>query len=383
MKLTSLKKLALKSAVATAVLGAMMATAHAGVSFQTKGGAEAEVYGFVRGDAVYKIYGTDTGIWNDVENAPLNDKRDVDLNTTMSTTRLGVNFNAPVEGKKVGGKIEGDFLGNGEGSRAFRIRHAYMTYENWLLGQTWSTFNDMNTFADIIDFNPIAGQGAHRVQMVRYETALNPTVKVAGAIEKNAHYDQLPNFVGRVQFTPNSQTYLSGRAFVTQAHVDTITRGTGASAVTSNVNADKEVSWGVGVSGSYKITDTVKLLGEYNHIKGNSQYMEKDNFAYQVTADNKKLVLNEYDTFLVGTEVKVTPKITTNLALGYVKHKAGEYAQLAPTANKNIKQGFVNVQYKPVKPITLGVEYVHGERETFGKEKGKDSRVGVMASYAF
>lgn len=367
MKLTSLKKLALKSAVATAVLGAMMATAHAGVSFQTKGGAEAEVYGFVRGDAVYKIHGTDTGIWNDVENAPLNDKHDVDLNTTMSTTRLGVNFNAPVEGKKVGGKIEGDFLGNGEGSRAFRIRHAYMTYENWLLGQTWSTFHDMNTFADIIDFNPIAGQGAHRVQMVRYETALNPTVKVAGAIEKNAHYDQLPNFVGRVQFTPNSQTYLSGRAFVTQAHVDTID--------------DKEVSWGVGASGSYKITDTVKLLGEYNHVKGNSQYMEKDNFAY--VQNGNKLVLNEYDTFLVGTEVKVTPKITTNLALGYVKHKAGEYAQVAPTANKNIKQGFVNVQYKPVKPITLGVEYVHGERETFGNQKGKDSRVGFMASYAF
>lgn len=374
MKLTSLKKLVLKSAVATAVLGAFMATAQAGVSFQTKGGAEAEVYGFVRGDAVYKLYGLDAdekggSLWNAVETAPTgkNQKRDVDLNTTMATTRIGVNFNAPVEGQKIGGKIEGDFLGSSTDSKAFRVRHAYMTYNNWLLGQTWSTFHDMNTFADIIDFNPIAGQGAHRVQMVRYETALNPTVKVAGAIEKNAHYDQLPNLVGRVQFTPNSQTYLSGRAFVTQAHVDDV--------------KEKEVSFGVGLSGSYKITDTVKVLGEYNHIKGNSQYMEKDNDAF--VKDGNKLVLNEYDTFLVGTEVKVTPKITTNLALGYVKHKAGEYAQLAPTANKNIKQGFVNVQYKPVKPITLGVEYVHGERETFGKEKGKDSRVGVMASYAF
>lgn len=372
MKLTSLKKLALKSAVATAVLGALMATAHAGVSFQTKGGAEAEVYGFVRGDAVYQIYGNGEGVWNAVETAPTgkNQKRDIDLNTTMATTRLGVNFNAPVEGKKVGGKIEGDFLGSAAGTdgKAFRIRHAYMTYENWLLGQTWSTFHDMNTFADIIDFNPIAGQGAKRLQMVRYETALNPTVKVAGAIEKNAHYDQLPNLVGRVQFTPNSQTYLSGRAFVTQAHVDGVDK--------------KETAFGVGVSGSYKITDTVKVLGEYNHIKGDANYMEKANKAYQINANNK-LVLNEYDTFLIGTEVNVTPKITTNLALGYVKHKAGEYAQLAPATNKNIKQGFVNVQYKPVKPITLGVEYVHGERETFSKEKGKDSRVGVMASYAF
>lgn len=377
MKLTSLKKLALKSAVATAVLGAMMATAHAGVSFQTKGGAEAEVYGFVRGDAVYQIYGADS-VFNNVENAPVgaNQKRDVDLNTTMATTRLGFNFNAPVEGQKLGGKLEADFYGDGPNGSKFRIRHAYMTYNNWLLGQTWSTFGDMNTFADIIDFNPIAGQGAKRLQMVRYETALNPTVKVAGAIEKNAHYDQLPNFVGRVQFTPNSQTYLSGRAFVTQAHVDDVDK--------------KETAFGVGVSGSYKITDTVKVLGEYNHIKGDANYMEKANKAYQINANNK-LVLNEYDTFLVGAEVKVTPKITTNLALGYIKNKSGEYADLSianatsadKVGNKTIKQGFVNVQYKPVKPITLGVEYVHGERETFGNQKGKDSRVGFMASYAF
>lgn len=383
MKLTSLKKLFLKSVLATAVVSLMMVTAHAGPSFQTKNGAEAEVYGFVRADAVYKIHGNDGSVWNTVESAPINGGRDLDLNTTMSTTRLGVNFNAPVEGQRAGGKIEGDFLGNGTGSRAFRVRHAYATYNNWLLGQTWSTFNDMNTFADIIDFNPIAGQGASRPQMVRYEAALNPTLKVAGALEKNAHYDQVPNLVGRVQFSPNSQAYLSGRGFVTQAHLDGIDK--------------KEISYGVGVSGSYKVTDTVKLLGEYNHVKGNSQYLEKAN-TFALINPNKELVLNEYDTFLVGGEVKVTPSITANAGVGYLKSKSGEYANVnianatdsktgkvdnEAVGNKSVKQGFVNVQYKPVTPVTVGVEYVHGERETFNNQKGKDNRVGFMASYAF
>ncbi|ENV17355.1 hypothetical protein F964_02069 [Acinetobacter guillouiae NIPH 991] len=39
--------------------------------------------------------------------------------------------------------------------------------------------------------------------------------------------------------------------------------------------------------------------------------------------------------------------------------------------------------YKPYTPVTLGVEYVYGERETFNGKKGEDNRLNIMASYNF
>ncbi|MFH4294469.1 DcaP family trimeric outer membrane transporter, partial [Acinetobacter baumannii] len=80
------------------------------------------LYGFVRGDANYIIEGADED-FNSVDKvggkvAQTNDK----LRATAKTTRLGLDFTAPVNGAKVGGKIEVDFAGTNDG---LRIRHAY------------------------------------------------------------------------------------------------------------------------------------------------------------------------------------------------------------------------------------------------------------------
>ena len=51
--------------------------------------------------------------------------------------------------------------------------------------------------------------------------------------------------------------------------------------------------------------------------------------------------------------------------------------------NKNLWQGWANVMYSPVKPITLGMEYVYGERETFENKVGLDNRINLVAMYNF
>jgi hypothetical protein len=61
---------------------------------------------------------------------------------------------------------------------------------------------------------------------------------------------------------------------------------------------------------------------------------------------------------------------------------ANQFAQQASvdtTQNKTLQQGWWNMMYSPVPPVTLGVEYIYGERKTFSGQKGKDNRVGAMA----
>ncbi|WLF84641.1 DcaP family trimeric outer membrane transporter [Moraxella sp. ZY210820] len=368
-ELNALKATVQAQQAPVSVVSAPVAKSGSALSLQTKNGAEAKIYGFVRADAYYKIKGNDATswqVWNDIANAPRgnNDKK---LNTTVATTRLGLDFATPVAGdKKVGGKIEADFIGGGNINGAnLRIRHAYLTYGNWLIGQTWSTFNDLNFLPSIIDFNLAAGQGAQRHQMVRYETNIAPTTKVAVAVEKSTASDRTPNLVGRVQQKfAGDAGLISARAFVGEAKREN----------------EKEVAWGAAAGVSYKVSNDLKLMADYNHIKGNTQYIATGiNPAIAGFDANGDLVLNEFDSVSVAANYNINPKLAGAVGLGYMKAKDKGIA----TANETITQGFANVVYKPVPAVGFGLEYIHGETEQFNGTKGQDQRVGVNATYSF
>ena len=116
----------------------------------TKGGTELEIYGNVRADASYQFKGPST-MYNYISTVPLkgsvNEANNSDkFQSTLNATRFGLNLKTPKIGDhSVGGKIEMDFFG-GAGRDTFRIRHAYLTYDRWLIGQTWSNFNAVEYF---------------------------------------------------------------------------------------------------------------------------------------------------------------------------------------------------------------------------------------------
>lgn len=366
-ELNALKATVQAQQAPVSVVSAPAAKSGSALSLQTKNGAEAKIYGFVRADANYKIKGTDASswqVWNDTANAA-NGNSNEKLNTTVATTRLGLDFATPVAGdKKVGGKVETDFAGGGNmGAASLRIRHAYLTYGDFLVGQTWSTFNDLNFLPNIADFNLAPGQGAVRVPMVRYETNVAPATKVAVALEraKSGDSDRTPNLVARVQQKfANDAGHFSARAFVGEAHKS---------------NTDGEVVWGVGTGVSYKVSDNLRVMADYNHING-------DNNGYVIGAAgvNNASEPKETDSLSVAANYKLTPKIDGSTGLSYVKVKD---KNVTATDNETLKFAFTNITYKPVPAVGFGVEYTHGEAETFGGKEGKDQRVGVNATYSF
>ncbi|NLZ85444.1 MAG: DcaP-like protein, partial [Gammaproteobacteria bacterium] len=97
-------------------------------ALSTKSDTEVKLYGFVRGDANYIIEGS-SGDFSDVAktNGQTNDK----FVATAKTTRIGLDFKTNVEGAEIGGKLESDFAGTND---SFRVRQAYLTYKNWLIG---------------------------------------------------------------------------------------------------------------------------------------------------------------------------------------------------------------------------------------------------------
>ena len=341
---------------------------------KTKAGAEVTVYGFARGDANYIIEGADND-FNSVHTSTgeASDK----LRATAKTTRIGLDFKTNVEGADVGGKVEADFAGNTTDSNgSLRIRHAYLTLNNWLFGQTTSNFLS-NHAPEMIDFGTNVGGGTARIPQVRYSHKLAPQTQLFVSAEEgnssvaagtNLKYS-LPNLTAKV-----TQGFAEGKGKASaRALIEHYKAG----------SADDAIGFGVAAGANYQVSDPLKVSADVTYVKGNSNYLYGSNTAYVLDGTND-IEQNEAIGVQVGGTYKISPKLRTTLAYGAVFADDGtEYASLNTSGNEKVQQAWANLIYTPVKPVDLGVEYVNGKRETFAGQSFKDNRVGLMAKYNF
>ncbi|MDN5512377.1 DcaP family trimeric outer membrane transporter [Acinetobacter sp.] len=341
--------------------------------FKTKAGANVNLYGFVRGDANYIIEGADDD-FNLVSKSDgkTNDK----LRATAKITRLGLDFNTNVGDAKVGGKVELDFAsGDNNKSESLRIRHAYLTYNDWLFGQTTSNFLS-NHAPEMIDATTNVGGGITRIPQVRYGLKLAPATQLflsaeeAGSTGDTIKYS-MPNLTAKlVQGFAGGKGSVSARALVENYK--------------STAADDNKTGWGVAAGVNYQVTNPLKVSADISHVVGNSNYLYGSNTAYSVDPVNNSIEQNEFNAVQVGATYKILPNLRSTLAYGAQFADDGtDYARLNTTANEKVQQAWINVIYSPVAPIDLGVEYINGKRDTFAGESYKDNRVGLMAKYNF
>ncbi|MDN5653025.1 MAG: DcaP family trimeric outer membrane transporter, partial [Lactococcus lactis] len=147
---------------------------------------------------------------------------------------------------------------------------------------------------------------------------------------------------------------------------------------------------GVGVGAKFDITPVTSVKADYYHVKGDSSFVSFTNPG--VVATGTSIEQSEFDSITVGLTQKFNDKLRGTLAYGYMTFdKNQDYLDAVADdtkINKNLWQAWGNLFYSPVQPVSLGVEYVYGEREAFapaanGSKKGEDNRVNLVAIYNF
>lgn len=365
--------------------------------FKSKAGASVNLYGYVRGDANYIIEGADND-FNSVHTSQgtTSDK----LRATGKTTRIGLDFNTPVESGKVGGKVEVDFAGTNDG---LRIRHAYLTYNDWLFGQTTSNFLS-NHAPEMVDFGTNAGGGTARVPQVRYSHKLAPATQLLISAEKGNSSatafkrtvtDIRDNTGAVINTRITDEDVNSGVKYSLPVLTAKLTQGfaegkgsTSARALIeyykSETSNDDKMGWGVAAGVNYQVSAPLKISADASHVVGNSNYLYGSNSAFYLNTTNGDIEQNEFNAFQLGATYKFSPTLRSTLAYGALFADDGtDYAKLYTAANEKVQQAWVNLIYTPVAPIDLGVEYINGKRETFAGDSYKDNRIGLMAKYSF
>lgn len=349
------------------------------------GKTSAKPYGFIRADMLHDFKGQPTGKFSNLHTQPLDSTHPVENKTsfTAAVTRVGVDFKSPTAIGNIGGKIEGDFWGNGgTGNATFRIRHAYLTSGNWLFGQTWSPFAAQDYRAETVDSLGIVGSSNRRVSQIRYSRPVNTSTTFMLAAEEDTSGDaRFPALSARLEYKLAEKKGAFTLSSMLHEKRGTVTRVVNNQTQTA---VDEKVGYGAALGAWYQLDVANKLTGQLFHVKGDGTFNQGTGRGFSVNAATAEVYFDEYNSAQLGLTHTFNPKIRSTLALSWVDfNDSSDYAIANPTSNKNLTQATINVFYTPAQNLAFASEYTYGKREVFKGDEGKQSHLNLMAQYSF
>jgi len=335
------------------------------------------VYGYAEANMIKDFKGTAPGdTFTNVAEQPLNSSNPETGKTVMTaqTSRFGFETSTPTASGPFHTVVEGDFYaycGSECNRNRLRLRQAYGEYAGWLVGQTWSTFMDLDDIPETVDFNGPVGTPFSRVPMVRYTWNTPTGFSFKGALENGADGAKRPNLV-----------LVAGKSF---------DNGAVNLRFISHEQRSGELSTtgtGYGLGGSYKLTGDLTLMGQYAKVDGDADNALMIGANYPtVDSVSGSLLLDKSAGYAVGLTNVFNSQWRATLAYGHVESQWNAndpYAlSVGPLGNKKLDQLHLNFFYTPIKNVDLGAEYIQGKRTTYSGEVGDLSRLNLLGRYSF
>lgn len=407
--------------------GGMMSKADDEKGFNV-GGTNIQINGYIKADAVYGFEddnGATLGPYDAIgtlDSKGTDHPGDADVGFTAKQTRLKIATTTPTAIGDVGGYIEMDFFGNGFGFDSGptpRVRRAYLTVGNWLIGRDWTTFSDFN-YGTTLNFYGPQGQIFERQAQVRYSMAAgeNTTVDFAlenpgggtvlagdgstvatpgpdgvvgtnddGSVLANPNFRGLQDGSGTENVIPDMVVRLksSSGPFSFQAAV--IGRYLSADVKDGSLKGDEDstVGYGLDLGGSLSLPTgtTLMLSGVYGEGIGKYIYAPSGGPDAYVTESGQLEAIQRYS--VVGTiSQQLTSMLTTNLIYGKGFSEDPEnYVGSTDGLHDESSSATVNLLFTPVDPLTFGIEYSRVDYKRISDQKAHAQNVMVSAIYNF
>ena len=369
------------------------------------------VYGFAMADMINDFKRVDPD-WDDtlrVTTIPTKSGtygQDGDFVFGVRQSRLGIKGNY---GEDVTFMLEAELFGTGgdAGQTTPRLRHAWATYKNFGMGQTWSNFMDIDIFPNTIDYWGPTGMVFYRNQQARYtfpmgedefslaiedpSTALSvgrfrdddacdvpnapadceSTGSTAGDLFQS--YNDLPDFSARYRNNGDFGHY----------QVAGIVRTLGYERLDTG-KKDDEIGWGINTSAGIKTwgSDVLKLQVAYGEGIGN--YMNDG--GLDIAPDSA-------DPTRAGAETVPLLGISAyydrywndkwSSTIGWSMTDLDTSDGQGPSEFEKGQIATINLLHYPRDNVLLGTEFGWGQREDVNGDTGSDYRVQFSLKVSF
>lgn len=187
-------------------------------------------------------------------------------------------FSSTFQSEKLGeihSYIETDFYGNGGGG--MRLRHAYIKFDRFRFGQTWSIFTDEDAWANITDFDgPATGAWVRNTQLAYYPVQTNDT-EVIVSIETpqlniNRYLPLDSTLTGANQKLPDFLGHYKRSWSTGHVQIGAVLRAIDYKNTTTGEN--KYIpGYGLNLSGTFKMGDRDKVVYQVAGGEGIARYL--------------------------------------------------------------------------------------------------------------
>jgi hypothetical protein len=363
----------------------------------------ADLYGFVMADTIYDFKRVDPN-WQDtlrVTTIPTQSGtfgNDGDVVFSVRQSRLGVRGSY---GDDVTYKLEGELFGVGgdEGQTTPRLRHAWATYKDFGMGQTWSNFMDIDIFPNTIDYWGPTGMVFYRNKQARYSFPMgddifavsveDPSTALSVGRFRNATNCDLPTATPDCESTgstaeevfqsyeelPDLTASYRGSGDFGHYKVAGIVRKLGYERLDTGTD-DYELGWGINTSaGLYTFgKDVAKVQVVYGEGVGN--YMNDG--GLDIAPDSVNILQADaeavplwgisayYDHY--WNEQWSTSFGWSGIDLDTLDGQAGSEFKRGQIAQ-------INLLHYPREHVMLGTEFIWGQREDISGDVGSDYRI--------
>jgi hypothetical protein len=293
-----------------------------------------------------------------------------DMTADFQARETRINFRADTTtggGDKITAFIEMDFLTHGDGNEVVsnsyspRLRHAFIKYNKWTFGQTWSTFMDVAALPEALDFvGPAESTTFIRQSMIRYTTGNlelaveNPQTFVAdpgdvGGNERDR--STAPDMIARYTFKLDGGSYVKLAGLVRSLKVG------------SGVSQTDEMGVGVSASAKFVFDNGSDLRAMVTAGDGVGRYiglgLVPDGYIDATTGD---IETAEALAWFVSYRAVWSDKWRSNFMYGHTSIDYSDELQ-ASSLNDNGSSFHVNLIHNVLPKLDIGAELIFGQRE--------------------
>ena len=305
-----------------------------------------------------------------------------DFHAQFSRVWFGVDRKTE-EGDTFKAMVEFDFFGGGNtnvGNEKFSngypptLRHAYVGWNNWLAGQTWSNFMDLASLPETVDFvGVVDGTVFVRQAQIRYTkgpwsvSLENPQTwyQAGSPAHINAGSNNVPDITARWQKRGDWGHFsVAGLVRQIKANDDTLAGG------------------GVSIAGSFNLGDSDSLQYMVSGGPGIGRYL-----AFGLGPDayldvDGSLEAQDMVAGFAGWRHNFSPKLRSTLAYSTSRIDT-DAAAIGPAATRNTQSVRANLIYSPFPKLDVGAEISWAERELSNGDTGDLKRLHTTVKYSF
>ncbi|MBJ3763382.1 porin [Maribius pontilimi] len=267
------------------------------------------------------------------------------FNATINQTRLGFRTTTPTQLGELGTQLEIDFYGASGafgtgGSTEPRVRHANITLGGLRVGKYWTTFMPLSSYPITLDFQGVAGIPFARQEQIRYGFDFGESYTAEIALEDHNGDSDSPVLIGALAY-------------------DTDPLLLRASAIVGEVNdglGGTEGVHGFNLSTTASLWQGATLDASYTYGEGIASYLVF--LGDDVDSDGDAI---KVQSAYVGLAQEIGENWTVRGIYGWRENDSG-----AAGDTETLQSVHLNAEYQIVENATVGIEYFHGERDTFG-----------------